>query len=573
MQLPDKAPLVENAVVTSAGELTELVKKALGEGKGAFLKVFAKDKNAKYYATVLFDSSKVLAVECLVVDNKQTLIGEDAVNLLKSLLGRPMVVDVYSLDEIEMKLSIAENLDVYSETPKIPLDEFFSGGAAQPPEIGVPKQQPAPEEKPEKKEPERAPTPAAPQKPSEEPAQQAPVQKTQAKPAEGGEPEVVVNFTGGSIPEGAFKKYAESIIKEASRIKGVSINRVEFDANVGEGVVYLNVRVYGSSESTDRRSLEIAEKRLFHIVSKHAPIILREAEYKPILRDISVVLNGEEARPQEIVEKDKKKSGAVTKDGRIQLSVLEDVWPYFSNFARTVVKELETAGIKVNKAYFDVKGRRELEINLSIAVESPFDRPTTEKTIRTILTRHAKGLSSSLNRYITVHNVELELVERAAARPSPTKKPVASGKAAEILAKKELLEKEVEKLLKEAGIDELAPLTEEKKKEAEKTLLRSRIEPAIETLKGRIHAELKLIPRVTFKWLKLNHEIQGSTVYVDIEASFVKETVGGLFGAYSGVSDERIKRDITETINRIIRDVSSEYSVAIRPRNINVILR
>ncbi|GAB6135533.1 DUF2226 domain-containing protein [Thermococcus prieurii] len=574
MQLPDKAPLVENAVVTSAGELTELVKKALSEGKGAFLKIFAKDKNAKYYVTVLFDSSKVLAVECLVVDNKQTLVGEDAVNLLKSLLGRPMVVDVYSLDEIEMKLSIAENLDVYSETPKIPLDEFFSGGATQPPKIEVPKQQPVPEEKLKKKEPERAPAPQTPQKTSEEPVpQQAPVQKPPAKPTKSGEPEVVVNFVGGRLPEEAFKKYAENIIKEAGRIRGVSINRIEFDANVGEGVVYLNVHVYGSSESTDKRSLEIAEKRLFHIVSKHAPIILREAEYKPILRDISVVLNGEEARPQEIVEKDKKKTGAVTKDGRIQLSVLEDVWPYFSNFARTVVKELETAGIKVNKAYFDVKGRRELEINLSIAVESPFDKPTTEKTIRTILSRHAKQLSSSINRYITVHNVELELVEKPITRQVSTKKPVASGKAAEILAKKELLEKEVEKLLKEAGIDELAPLTEVKKKEAEETLLRSRIEPAIEALKNRVHAELKLIPRVTFKWLKLNHEIQGSTVYVDIEASFVKESVGGLFGAYSGVSDDRIKKDITETIHRIIRDVSSEYSVAIRPRNVNVILR
>ena len=554
MQLPDKAPLVENVVVTSAGELTELIKKALSEGKGAFLKIFTKDKKAKYYITVLFDSSKVLAVECLIVDNKQTLIGADAVNLLKSLLGRPMVVDVYSLDEIEMKLSIAENLDVYSETPKIPLDELFSGGSVQPPKIEVPRPQPRqiPEKKPKEK-------PTIEEKPAPKPV--------------GGKPEIVVNFTGGKIPEEAFKKYAENIIKEASRIRGVSVNRIEFDANVGEGVVYLNVHVYGSSESTDKRSLEIAEKRLFHIVSKHAPIILREAEYKPILRDISVVLNGEEARPQEIVEKDKKKTGAVTKDGRIQLSVLEDVWPYFSNFARTVVKELETAGMKVTRAYFDVKGRREFEINLSIAVEGPFDKATTEKTIRTILSRHAKELSSSINRYITVHNVEVELVERSLKRPAPAKKTVTSGKAAEILAKKELLEKEVERLLKEAGIEELAPLTEEKKKEAEETLLRSRIEPAIETLKNRIHAELKLIPRVTFKWLKLNHEIQGSTVYVDIEASFVKESVGGLFGAYSGVSDERIKRDITETINRIIRDVSSEYSVAIRPKKINVILR
>jgi len=556
MQLPDKSPLVENVVITSAGEFGDLIKRALSDGKGAFFKIFSKDRNAKYYITVLLDSSKILAAECLLVDSKQTLVGEKAVEILKSLLGRPMVVDVYSLDEIEMKLSIAENLDVYSETPKIPLDELFSEGPIQRSREAPPAQQSVKQAVVEKPAPPVSHTPSR-----------------EVPRGLGGKPEIVVNFTGGRIPEEAFKKYAESIIKEAQRIKGITVTKIEFDANVGEGVVYLNVRVCGSSENTDRRSVEIAEKRIFHIVSKHAPIILREAEYKPILRDIRVILNGEEARPQEIVEKDKKKTGAVTKDGRIQLSVLEDVWPYFSNFAKTVVKELETAGMKVTKAYFDIKGRRELEINLSIAVEGPFDKATTEKTIRTILTRHAKELSSALNRYISVHNVTVELIEKSIQKSEPARKHVTSGKAAEILAKKELLEKEVERLLKEAGIDELAPFTEEKKREAEETLLKSRIEPAIETLKNRIHAELKLIPRVTFKWLKLNHEVEGSTVYVDIEASFVKESVGGLFGAYSGISDERIKRDITETINRIIRDVSSEYSVSIRPRRINVILR
>lgn len=573
MQLPDKAPLVENSVVTSVDELRELANKALSEGKGAFLKIFAKDNNDKYYITVLFDSSKILAAECLVVDNKQTLIGEDAVNILMSLLGKPMVVDVYALDEIEMKLSIAENIEVYSETPKVPLDKLFSKEPAKTPtaeKVEVPKPQPAsaPEEeikeepKVVEEKPVQTPTPKVGPKKTEE-------RKAEKKPEK---PEIIVNFTGGKLPEEAFKKYAESIIKEASRIKGVSINKIEFDANVGEGVVYLNVHVYGNSTSTDKRSLEIAEKRIFHIVSKHAPIILREAEYKPILRDISVVVNGEEARPQEIADKDKKKTGAVTRDGRVQLSVLEDVWPYFSNFARTVVKELETAGIKVKKAYFDIKGRREFEINLALAAESPLDKPTTEKTVRTILNRHAKELSNSINRYITVHNVEVELVEKPLEAQVPLKKTT-SGKAAEILAKKELLEKEVEKLLKEAGIEELSPLTEEKKKEAEKTLIKSRIEPAMEALKNRVHAELKLVPRVTFKWLKLNHEIQGSTVYVDIEASFAKETVGGLFGSYSGVSDDRIKKDIVETINRVISEVAREYGVAIRPRRINVILR
>lgn len=308
-------------------------------------------------------------------------------------------------------------------------------------------------------------------------------------------------------------------------------------------------------------------------MSKNAPIIFRVSEYKPRLKDIRVVLDGEEARPREITEKDKKRTDYIDKSKKIRLSVLEDMWPYFSNFAKTVIREIETSGMLVESAYFDIKGRREFEINLSIAVKGEYDKDTAERAVRAVLARHARELSKAIERYISIHTVTVEVIRPEGVVPTkPSVKPT-SAKASEILAKKELLEKEVEKLLQEAGIDELAFLTEEKKKEAEQTLLKSRIEPAIETLKARIHAELKLVPRATFKWLKLNHEVQGSTVYVDIEASFAKEEVGGLFGAYSGISDEKIKQDVAETINRVIKEVSSEYSVSIRLRKLNIILR
>ncbi|WP_248841811.1 DUF2226 domain-containing protein [Thermococcus thioreducens] len=133
MQLPDKQPLIENMVVTSAGELGELIQKGLSKGSGAFLKIFAKDSAGKYYMTILLDRSKILAAECLLVDKKQGLTGEEAITLLKSLIGKPMVVDVYTLDELEIKLSIADNVDVYVQTPKIPLNELFKKAEEGPP--------------------------------------------------------------------------------------------------------------------------------------------------------------------------------------------------------------------------------------------------------------------------------------------------------------------------------------------------------------------------------------------------------------------------------------------------------
>ncbi len=583
MQLPDKQPLIENTVVTSAGELEELIKRGISAGNGAFLKVFAKDSSGKYYLTILLDRSKILAAEGLLVDKKQEILGEEAIRVLKSFVGRPMVVDVYSLDELEIKLSIADNVDVYAQTPKVPIAELFTGGVETAPrgEAGVKPEVKPPEPEARAEVEHKAQAIAAIEAIKRE--EQAPqvveqprpevAAREEPKPAPAGKPEVVVNVTGGTIPERAFKIYAEDLLKEAKRIKGLVINRIEFDANIREGVAYLNVNVYGNSDGS-ARDIEIAEKRMLHAVSKYAPVLLREAEIKPIVKDIRVVIDGQEVKPQEIVDKDKKKTANVTKDGRITLSVLEDVWPYFSAYARTVITEIESAGIRVKKAYFDVKGRREFEINLSLVAEAQLTKEAVERIARDVVSRHARELSRSIKRYISVHNIEAEVIAPV-TKPSESKKApvVASGKAAEVLAKKELLEKEVEQLLKQAGIDELAPFTEEKKREAEETLLHERIEPAVERLKNRIHAELKLIPRVTFKWLKMNHEVEGSKVYIDVEASFLREETGGLFGSFSGVADDKIRQEIQDSIKRVIKEVSKEYNLKIELRGLNIILR
>ena len=583
MQLPDKQPLIENTVVTSAGELEELIKRGISAGNGAFLKVFAKDSSGKYYLTILLDRSKILAAEGLLVDKKQEILGEEAIRVLKSFVGKPMVIDVYSLDELEIKLSIADNVDVYAQTPKVPIAELFTGGVETAPRGEA-------RAKPEVKPPEPEAGAEVEHKAQaiaaieaikrEEQITQVVEQprpevaaREEPKPAPAGKPEVVVNVTGGTIPERAFKVYAEDLLKEAKRIKGLVINRIEFDANIREGVAYLNVNVYGNSDGS-ARDIEIAEKRMLHAVSKYAPVLLREAEIKPIVKDIRVVIDGQEVKPQEIVDKDKKKTANVTKDGRITLSVLEDVWPYFSAYARTVITEIESAGIRVKKAYFDVKGRKEFEINLSLVAEAQLTKEAVERIARDVVSRHARELSRSIKRYISVHNIEAEVIAPVRKPSEGRKAPVvASGKAAEVLAKKELLEKEVEQLLKQAGIDELAPFTEEKKKEAEETLLHERIEPAVERLKNRIHAELKLIPRVTFKWLKMNHEVEGSKVYIDVEASFLREETGGLFGSFSGVADDKIRQEIQDSIKRVIKEVSKEYNLKIELRGLNIILR
>ncbi len=553
MKLPDAEPVKENAVITSPGELLNEIRNVLSGASGLFIKVFGKKGSSRYYITILFDRSKVLAAEGQEVSSGSVVTGSQAIDLFRELLKGPLVVDLYALDEIGVKVSIADNLDAYGQTPKVSIGELLSAPVQKPVEKPVPKPAPKPQEKP------------APVRPPVKTVEK----KTEKKAPEkaGGEVEVVIEIPGGEVLDGALKEYAKHLVSEAKRIRTLQLSRIAFSGELTEGVVYLNVHIYGHSEGQMRG---VAEKRMLHAISKYAPIILREADIKPILRDVKVILNGKEVAPKEIVDKEKKKTGKVDREGRITLSVLEDVWPYFSSMVRTAVGEINEAGIKVTGATFDIRGWKEFEVNAKIAVETSIPRENVEKVVRDVITRHAKELGKTIDRYITVHNIEVEVVEAV--------KPVApsiatSAKAQQVLAKKKELEKEVEKLLQQAGIEELSFLTEEKKRESEQALLRSRIEPAIELLKSRLHTELKLIPRVTFKWLKLNWEAKGSTVYLDLEASFIKEEVGGLFGSFSGIDEGKLKQDARDTILRVIRDVSKEYGISIKLKKLNVMVR
>ena len=567
MKLPDVKPLKENIVVTSPGELLREIQEALSGASSVFIKALGKKGSSRYYLTVLFDSSKVLAAEGQEIESGALVKGNDAIELLRGMATAPMVVDVYSLDEISTKLSIADNLEIYGETPKVPLDELFGEKSPKKPSASpahpVQKAKPAPK-------PQETKAPPVEKEAKETKEAKKPVEQKPKSPSKSGEVEIVIEIPGGENLEDALKEYAKLLLQEAKRIRTLQLNRIEFSGELSGGVLYLNVHLYGHSEGQMR---EVAEKRMLHAISKHAPIILREADVKPILRDIRVSLDGKELKPQEIVEKDKKKTGKVDRDGKITLSVLEDVWTYFSAMTKTAIGEMGEAGIKVDAASFDVKGRREFEINAKLVIETSLPEDEAQKMIRNILNHHAKELGRTLDRYITVRTVNFEFVRKPAAVVTPTGTKVTSSKAAEILQKKKDIEKEVEKLLQQAGVDELSFLTEEKKRESEQALLKSRIEPAMEILKSRLHTELKLIPRVTFKWLKLNWDVKDSTVYVDIEASFLKEEVGGLFGSFSGVDEGKLKRDARETILRVIRDVSREYSITIKLQKLNVIVR
>ena len=544
MKLPDKPPLRENVVITSQEELKEAISEVLKNGSGGFLKIFGKTSKGKHYLTVLFDRSKVLAAESLLVDENRSVVGEEAVNALQEMLHNPMVLDAYVLNDIEIKLSIADNLEVYSKTPKIPVGELF-GERGWKPEEEKTKPQAVSVEKPSVKRGERVAS-----------GEKQPLKK---------EEKIVIKLSGGTLPEEAFKHYAEELLKEAERV-GVNISRIEFEGRISGGVLYLNVTLKGSTS----QNVDISTKKMLHAVSKYAPVLLREADIKPILKDVRIQLGEKEIRPREIKESENRKVDNVTPDGRIKLSALEEVWPYLRNCCRLAIDEIESEGIKITRGYFEVLGRREMELRVSLAVISDKPEEEVRKVINDVVSRHFKEIGRTLGKYTLIKDINIELTRPVMETERPM---VTSEKAAAILSKKALLEKEVEELLKQAGIDELAPFTEEKKKEAQELVVKSRVQPAVEELKNRLNTELKTMPRVIFRWLKLNHEIVGTSVYVDLEVSLRRENVEGLFGTFSGASEEEIKRDVENMIKRIIREVSKEHGISLVLRKLRVIVR
>lgn len=521
--------------------------------------MFTKDEKEKYYATILLDRKKLLAAQIDLLNSKKKLIGSDSVETLKRIIDYPLVVDLYGLDEISLKLSITDNLEIYNSTPKVELEKIFGENKIESAEVlekekllekALERKKEEAKTEPQVKVQEEIKKEAPPKK-EEKPLEKAP--KIEKKPSA---PEIDVKVVGGEIFKPVLQEYAEEILKEIKSLNGVSVERVGITGEVGSGVIYLHVNIHGTSER-DKSSREILERRVLYFANKHLPIIWRKAGLKPILSNAQAKIT---APGESEEEKEEKKEVVIPRkvESNIIVEAHESVKPYFSTYARVIFKDIQSAGIDIDKMLLDIKGRSEHEINLTLwGKASGVSKEEAERIVNRILRTHAREIGKALNKYVTVHRVELHLEEEEV-----------SSKAKQIMSKKEELEKEIEKLLKEAGVEELSYITEEKKKEAEEALLKSKVEPAIEELRKRLQREFTELPNSVFRWMNLDWEFKNGTVLVDLEASFDKRST--LLGI---VSDERVREDITRTLEKVTKEVSAEHNIPIKLRNTEIRIR
>jgi len=127
VKLPPSEPLEENYLCKGKAELAELLSRTLSQGSGAFFKVLGKMDGKPYYVTFLVDNRKILAVEAEDVRNSSHLMGEPAYEVLTALLEGSVIVDAFPLGDVDVKMSVIDNIDVYNATPKVYLSEICPG--------------------------------------------------------------------------------------------------------------------------------------------------------------------------------------------------------------------------------------------------------------------------------------------------------------------------------------------------------------------------------------------------------------------------------------------------------------
>lgn len=140
MKLPPVTPLEENILCNGREEFGKLVARTIEQGDGAFLKVFGKTDGKPYYVTVLMDDEKILAVEAEDVSTGSSMVGKPALEILKELLDSgPVIADAFPMGDVEIKMSIVENIEVYNSTPQMKLEEIYPTLSKTTPEAALPK--------------------------------------------------------------------------------------------------------------------------------------------------------------------------------------------------------------------------------------------------------------------------------------------------------------------------------------------------------------------------------------------------------------------------------------------------
>ncbi len=559
MELPTITPIEENIVCTRKEELLKLMRNALSNQafSGLFLKIFAKDKAEKYYVTLLMDRRKLLALELLLLSSQKKVIGDETLNILKKLLNYPLVVDIYGLDEIELKTSITDNIEIYNTTPKVEINEIFEENIVEHEEI-IEKERIL--EKILKTE--EAKVEETHEKPKPQKKERAPPEKKEVeKEKKHFKPEIIVEVTGGEIFKPILEEYGKEVLKEVQTLEDISPEQVKITGEVGSGVIYLHVDFYGRSNK-DPTTFQTAERQILYFINKHLPIIWRKAGLKPILSSSHAKISTPKGSFESEGEPTTSKKQIIPQktESNITVEAHESIKPYFATYAKAILKDIENGGIEVKKMHLDIKGRSEHEINLILWGKAPGKTHAQVRAlVESILRAHAREISKALNKYITIHRVEINL-EEAEEEVSENVK--------QILSKKEELEKEIEKLLQEMGVDELSALTEEKRREVEEIILKSKVELAVEDLRRRVQEVFKDLPNSVFRWMRLDWELQRNEVLISLEASFDKRNT--LIGV---VSDNRIIEDALQALNMSIQEVSKERNIPIKIKKTNINVR
>ncbi|CAB49176.1 hypothetical protein [Pyrococcus abyssi] len=558
MELPSISKNAESRVCLSAEELLNFLTDSLKakDVKGLHVKIAGKDEKDSYVIELLVDKKRILAAKCVSESRKEIMYGDEAIRTLARIAEIPVIVTVQPLDETSFRLALANNIEIYSKTPAIPLSEVFKRQAEETIEEAI--EEAKVEREREIREIEEETTKVIEEK------------KEEAEIPEEFKIEIMGNVENKETIENALREYVNLTKSEIAKyLNGAHLKSGRISAEIGTGTIGIVAEFNVVSERGDP---EIIKRKSLFLINKHLPKIMRKINLKPIIKDIKVnAIVGSKISSMEEKEREDTSLWRLTKPPTHQLAqnlyltVDPKFKPYFTGFARTLLREIQDSKIKVDKLEIEIYGGvKEFEINVKLqGTANDLDEPRVQAIITRLAKRHASELSKILNKYVWVNSVTVKLGKSELGL---------SAKASEILKRKKEIEEEVERMLKEAKIEELNYLLEDKKKEIDR-IIKPRIDSAIKELKEKLKEELKALPNAEFRWLKANYEFRDNIVELSIEASLAKREEEGLFGVLSTVSDEDIRKSAIDVILREIKNAERENNIQIRLKRLDIAVR
>jgi len=166
-----------------------------------------------------------------------------------------------------------------------------------------------------------------------------------------------------SALENAFHEYLNAVFKDIERIKNTKLKKVEIKGDVGTGVVYTTIHIYGKSLGSSSEA-DLAKRKVLYFANRHIPLIGRLSGLKPILSGLQAEITPTGAEDTKKAAPTRKRPKKPEEDGvRIVVNAPPQLKPFFTAYAKNILNGINGMDFKPKYCEIDVIDGKSLELH------------------------------------------------------------------------------------------------------------------------------------------------------------------------------------------------------------------